>query len=179
MALGVPRPRHGRQPSRIPRSADSGTDGIEVTQRKGNDDATVKYIKRILCARSGQTGSPLDSSATDSKTLDELLPPLTSSNEVDVQLYALIAVILSNFVQTWYNRITPDQDFVAEVIQIIAHCTRGLEERIRHVDLATLLLDEIPAVVNAHIDGGCKKLYLMFSVRADMVSCEYCANRCA
>lgn len=131
----------------------SGDEARIVDERKAKDDTTIKYIKRVLCAHAGQTDSPLSSGTTHSKSLDELLPPLTSSNETDLQLYAIIAVILSNFVQTWYNRITPEQDFVAEIVQIVAHCTRGLEERLRHVDLEELLLDEVPALLNAHVDG--------------------------
>ena len=73
---------------------------------------------------------------------------------MDLQLYAIIAVILNQFVQSWYNRITPDQDFIEDVVQIIAHCTRGLEQRLRVVDLEELLFDELPALLIAHIDGA-------------------------
>lgn len=89
----------------------------------------------------------------DSRSLEELLPPLTSSNEIDLQLYALIAVVLSLFVQSWYNKITPDQDFAQQVVQIIAHSTRGLEQRFRMIDLEILLLDELPEVLVAHVEG--------------------------
>lgn len=159
MAQGDQRPRHNRLPSRIPRSANSSDDGGNGTRllnrQRPTDEATVKYVKRILCASITPLGSNIEtiSSDVDSMPLDELLPPLTSSNEVDVQLYAIIAVILSQFVQSWYNRITPDNHFVAEVVQIIAHCTRGLEERLRHVDLEDLLLEEVPALIIVHIDG--------------------------
>ena len=157
MAQGNPRPRHGRNQSRILRMVGSGNttqnDSNATAKRKGSDEETIRYIKRVLCASPSQKGSFPGHATVDSKPLEELLPPLTSSNEVDLQLYAIIAVILSNFVQAWYNRITPDQDFVAEVVQIIAHCTRGLEQRLRHVDLEDLLLDELPALLISHIDG--------------------------
>lgn len=132
-------------------SSGNTADGDTKTSatRDASDEETVRYIKRVLCA----SRKPSSQHSVESRPLDELLPPLTSSNEIDVQLYALIAVILSNFVQVWYNRITPDQDFVAEVVQIIAHCTRGLEQRLRHVDLEGLLLDELPALLVSHIDG--------------------------
>jgi hypothetical protein len=86
---------------------------------------------------------------------DAITHPWSSSNAVDVQLYAIIAVILSQFVQTWYHRITPDDAFVAEIVQIIAHCTRGLEQRLRHVDLVELLLDELPALAVTHLQCSC------------------------
>ncbi|KAF2159275.1 hypothetical protein M409DRAFT_71161 [Zasmidium cellare ATCC 36951] len=117
------------------------------------DEATIAYIKKILCSRPPTAGTDPDvpTRKIEDSSLEELLPPLTSSNEVDIQLYALIAVILSNFVQTWYNRITPDQQFVSEIVQIIAHCTRGLEQRLRKVDLEGLLLDEVPDLLATHV----------------------------
>jgi hypothetical protein len=85
--------------------------------------------------------------------IDEILPPLTSSNEVDLQLYAIISIIIREFVQAWYNKVTPDQLFVEEVVKIIAHCTRALEQRLRNVDLESLLLDELPDLLDVHIQG--------------------------
>jgi hypothetical protein len=81
------------------------------------------------------------------------LPPLTSRNDVDLQLYALIAIILREFVQNWYAKITPDETFVAEIVQIIAHITRALEQRLRKVDLESLLFDELPELLDRHVIG--------------------------
>lgn len=87
--------------------------------------------------------------------IEDLLPPLTSRNDVDLQLYALIAIILREYVQKWYNKITPDETFVAETVQIIAHCTRALEQRLRKVDLESLLFDEIPDLLDKHVNSVC------------------------
>lgn len=160
MAQGGGRSRHSRHASRIIRQVNPNGNGSRVQSiynGASNKDETVRYIKSILCAQSSQ-GGVLDASVqtdVDSKSLGELLPPLTSSNEVDVQLYAIIAVILNVFVQSWYQRITPDNEFIGEVVQIIAHCTRGIEQRLRLVDLEGLLLDELPALLIAHIDSRC------------------------
>jgi len=78
---------------------------------------------------------------------------LTSSNEVDLQLYAFIAIIIRQFVQSWYNKITPDQVFVEEILKIIAHCRRALEQRLRKVDLESLLFDELPELLEIHVQG--------------------------
>lgn len=159
MAQGDQRPRHSRQSSRIFRlgsSDDTGAWGKTSSNTiRPSDNATINYIKRVLCSNSPRLGSPIDSAQGDDdpRTLEELVPPLTSSNAVDLQLYVIIAVILNQFVQSWYNRITPDQDFVAEVVQIIAHCTRGLEQRLRLIDLEELLLDELPAILVDHVEG--------------------------
>ncbi|GFG00241.1 PXA domain protein 1 [Aspergillus udagawae] len=112
-----------------------------------SDKATVALIRRVLCPQAGnQSGG-----ASTPQPLEELLPPLTSSNEVDLQLYALIAVIIKEFVFSWYSKITSDQNLVKEVIQVIAHCTRALEQRLRETDIAQLILDEIPGLIEAHI----------------------------
>ena len=159
MAQGDQRPRHSRQSSRIFRFGSSDDTGAQRQQTtiptRPSDAATVKYVKRVLCSHPNPRGPPIDTapSDSDSKTLDELLPPLTSSNAVDLQLYAIVAVILNQLVQSWYSRITSDQDFVGEVVQIIAHCTRGLEHRLRLIDLEALLLDELPATLVHHVEG--------------------------
>lgn len=111
------------------------------------DKNTIALIRRVLCPQSNTYGSP------SPRPLHELLPPLTSSNEVDIQLYALIAIIIKEFIYSWYSKITPDHAFVDELLQLIAHCTRALEERLRRVDVEQLVLDEIPRLVEAHIIG--------------------------
>lgn len=140
---------------------DVGTDSEQYRGKHGQErgvereEPTIAYIKRTLWAEPQAAGSAAGTpfEHNDPRALEQLLPPLTSSNAVDVQLYAFIAVILSNFVQIWYNRITPDQQFVGEIVQIIAHCTRGLEQRLRQVDLEALLLDELPQVLTEHLEG--------------------------
>ena len=86
-------------------------------------------------------------------SIDGILPPLTSSNEMDVQLYAVVAIVIRDFVNSWYSKITTDRAFVDEVIQIIAHCSRALEQRIRQIDVTELILDELPVLVERHIAG--------------------------
>lgn len=107
-------------------------------------------IRRVLCPQaSNQSGT------SGPQTLEEL-PPLTSSNDVDRQLYALIAIIIKEFVLSWYSKITTDQVLISEALQVIAHCTRALEQRLRSTDVAGLILDEIPALIESHIT--CKSL---------------------
>lgn len=78
---------------------------------------------------------------------------MTSSNDVDLQLYAIIAIVVKECVHSWYGKITPDQDFVEEVVKILAHCTRALETRFRDVDFESLVLNEIPELFDDHIKG--------------------------
>lgn len=111
-----------------------------------DDKATASYVRRTLCAHHAISAGP-------PKSIHDLLPPLTSSNDLDLQLYAIIAVILKEFVQAWYSKITPDHAFVDEILQIIAHVTRALEQRLRTVHLEPLLFDEIPQLIDAHLTG--------------------------
>ena len=110
-----------------------------------SDKATVALIRRVLC--------PHAHAGIDPRPINEILPPLTSSNDIDLQLYAIIAIIVKDLVQSWYGKITPDQGFVEEVVRIVAHCTTQLESRIRTVDLEGLVFDELPELVEAHIKG--------------------------
>jgi hypothetical protein len=164
MAQGLRRPeRHSRQSSRV--TSLTGRKPVhDGPQSTHSDKATTDYIKRVLCARQSENGLAVDPTAVvvDDRPLDELLPSLTSSKAVDVQLYALIAVILELFVQTWYRRITPDQGFVHETVRIIAHCTRKLEQRLQDTDLERLVVDELPALLHAHINGMRPRFQLSF-----------------
>ncbi|KAJ5084598.1 hypothetical protein NUU61_009177 [Penicillium alfredii] len=135
-------PPPSRPSSRLRTQRSSSRDeSVDGTSEK----ATITLIRRVLCAPTGTHG------ASSPQPPEELLPPLTSSNDVDRQLYALLAIIIKEFVYSWYSKITPDQALVNEIIQVIAHCTRALEQRVRQVDVAQLVLDEIPALVEAHV----------------------------
>ena len=116
-----------------------------------SDRATAAFIRRTLCAPATQSGLVKDRAKP--RPIEELLPPLTSSNEVDVQLYALIAIIIRDYVEPWYDRVSSDRAFIDELIRIVAHATRALEQRLRRVDLEALLLDEVPARINEHRSG--------------------------
>ncbi|KAL5434613.1 hypothetical protein PMIN07_006979 [Paraphaeosphaeria minitans] len=115
-----------------------------------SDKATAAFIRRVLCSHDVLLGNG-ERGRNTPRPIEAVLPPLSSSNEVDLQLYGIIAVIIKEFVQTWYSKITPDHVFVNEVIQVIAHCTRALEQRLRDVDLEALLLDEIPGLLEEHL----------------------------
>ncbi|MCJ1401182.1 hypothetical protein MMC11_004394 [Xylographa trunciseda] len=123
---------------------DSPSTIAPASQSDVSDKTTAALIRRVLCPQSHASGP-------DARSIDELLPPLTSRNDVDLQLYAIIAVVVKEFVYSWYGRITPDQSFVEEVVRIFAHCTRALEQRIRTIDMERLVLDEIPQLVEGHI----------------------------
>ncbi|KAL9612209.1 MAG: hypothetical protein Q9167_003197 [Letrouitia subvulpina] len=111
-----------------------------------SDRAATSLIRRVLCPHAHPSGG-------DSRPLDELLPPLTSRNDVDLQIYAIIAIVVKELVYSWYGKVTADQEFVEEIISIIAHCTRALESRLRAVDLESFVFDEIAELVENHVHG--------------------------
>lgn len=112
-----------------------------------SDGATRALIRRTLCPPpSGDKGR-----AAQALPLDQLLPPLTSRNDVDMELYALLAIVLREFVQGWYGKLTTDETLVAETVHTVAHCTRTLEQRLRNVDLENLAFNEIPEVLEKHL----------------------------
>jgi hypothetical protein len=117
-----------------------------------SDRATAAFVRRTLCSHEVLLGNG-EKGRNTPRPIEEVLPPLTSSNDIDIQLYGIIGVIIKEFVQTWYSRVTPDHVFVNEVLQTIAHCTRSLEQRLRKVDLEALLFDEIPELLEAHLSG--------------------------
>lgn len=124
---------------------------------EGTDKATRSLIRRVLCPNA-------HTSTTESRPLDELLPPLTSSNDIDLQLYAIIAIVIKELVYSWYGKITPDEVFVEEVVRIIAHCTRAIEGRLRSMDIEALLFDEIPELVENHVQGQYLSRLLKFQI---------------
>lgn len=125
-----------------------------------SEKTTTAFIRRTLCPFSTAKQAAARGTSTP-PPIEALLPPLTSENDVDLQLYAIVAVIVKEFVHTWYAKITPDQEFVEEVVKIIAHCTRALEQRLRKVDLEALLLDEIPELLVAHVAGTSDTAHLL------------------
>jgi splicing suppressor protein 51 len=147
---GIPASRR-----KLPTAASSGADSDSATPPNRrpvasdplSDRATSILIRRVLCPQQ-QLG---DKNRDAFVPIEQLLPPLTSRNDVDLQLYAFLAIILRDFVQTWYGKITTDETFVAEIVHIVAHCTTALEQRFRQVDLECLLLDEVPDLLDRHI----------------------------
>lgn len=120
----------------------NGTEACSLT-------VTFTLIQRILTPEKHVAVT----STSEPSLIEAILPPLTSSNDVDIELYAILAIIIKDFVTTWFTRITTDHDFVEEITQIIAHCSRALEQRVRKVDIPALLLDEIPTLVTEHYEG--------------------------
>ncbi|CDK28698.1 unnamed protein product [Kuraishia capsulata CBS 1993] len=92
---------------------------------------------------------------TNKTDLQDFLPALTSSQDVDIQTYALIGLFLRQFVMGWYPRISHDtsMEFMGELLGVVAHITRNLQQRCQRIDWSKLLLDELPVVLESHVSA--------------------------
>jgi hypothetical protein len=60
-------------------------------------------------------------------------PKITQSSKIDEELYTYLALIVRDFIQTWYQSITLDHGLSTEVTRIISHCSREVESRCQKV----------------------------------------------
>lgn len=86
------------------------------------------------------------------------LPPLTSSNDLDVRLYALFALLLHNFVYEWYTKslkLGSRDEFTKELVFLFAHISRNLQERINSADdeFIRLIVTDIPYLLEKHFES--------------------------
>lgn len=77
--------------------------------------------------------------------------PLSSSRVVDEQLRKVTALILRDYVASWYKYISADNEFVAEIVAAVAHVVRQLEIRLAAIDWVVLLSQDVPSVLMEHL----------------------------
>jgi hypothetical protein len=142
-------------PATAPRNLSDGSGAGFISEQ-----ATLALIRRTLLA----DGSHGPEAKATSAPIEGVLPPLTSSNDVDVQLYAIVAIVIKDFVNIWYSKITPDRTFVDEVIQVVAHVSRAIEQRIRDIDVTEVVLDELPVLIEKHITGEHRQEHVVMSI---------------
>lgn len=145
-----PRPKSPSVPSYSPRFTQpslspSATQGARFRQpsiSKGDrqQSGTEHLIRQIFLPKA-------------SHQLDwrDKLPTLTTSDEVNIEIYALFGLICRQFIQSWYYKIVDDPAFIYDISAVLAHVTRQIEERVTQLDIFGLLLDELPMIMDAHI----------------------------
>lgn len=157
--LPVPSPLYGsnsrfRQPSKsISEKAQSGTEHL---------------IRQIFL--------PKESHELDWR---DRLPALTSSDDVNIEIYALFGLICRQFIQAWYYKIVDDPAFIYDISSVLAHVTRQLEERVSQIDMFGFLLDELPMILDAHIQDVrmVKERYRSSLLPADNIEAAFHAIR--
>lgn len=86
------------------------------------------------------------------KKYGDSLPSLSSSANVDTQLYALIGLLFKSFINRWYNNITDDQKLIADVLKLISHLIKEIEIRLKRLNILSLLLDDVPYLLDNHLN---------------------------
>lgn len=81
-----------------------------------------------------------------------LLPELTQSDPVNVQLYALIGLLLKQFVQSWHSLITNDKTFLHEILETLANITHKIENRLTLLDFNEIIMNELPMLIQSHVE---------------------------
>ncbi|CAE6518191.1 unnamed protein product [Rhizoctonia solani] len=73
--------------------------------------------------------------------------------ELNKELYDFLALALRAFVQTWWGQITPrDRDLMPQITRAVTHVIQDIEQRASRVDLSNLVLRQVPALVDLHIN---------------------------
>ncbi|KAJ2500689.1 hypothetical protein GGH96_002545 [Coemansia sp. RSA 1972] len=92
------------------------------------------------------TRAPTRASYTGSKP-----PFLKSSAVVNASVLRLVTLIVRDFVQEWYEKITDDKEFTTQVAGQLSQVTNEIEKRCRKVDWVRFLLFELPEIVHLHV----------------------------
>lgn len=81
------------------------------------------------------------------------LLPVTKHESIDLQITAFAAVTVQQCVQSWYGSITNDHEFILEIRAMVITLLQELYRRFEQVDLQMLVMNELPAVLDDHIQG--------------------------
>ncbi|KAJ1834246.1 hypothetical protein LPJ63_002091 [Coemansia sp. RSA 2711] len=76
---------------------------------------------------------------------------IKSSATTNALVSRLVSLIVRDFVQSWYEKISDDQEFLGQVAGQMSQVTGELEKRCRRVDWVRFVLLELPQVVHLHV----------------------------
>jgi hypothetical protein len=79
------------------------------------------------------------------------LPRLKCSEKVAREIYALIGLLLRQFVRSWHSEIIDDSKFVNELVQEISQVVNLIIDRLQRLNLDDLILDDIPYLIDMHL----------------------------
>ncbi|KAJ2396357.1 hypothetical protein GGI23_003949 [Coemansia sp. RSA 2559] len=78
-------------------------------------------------------------------------PFVTASVHVNASVSRLVSLILRDFVEEWYAKVTDDKEFLGEVSAQVLQLTNELERRCRRVDWVRFVLFELPEIIHLHV----------------------------
>ncbi|KAF9350410.1 hypothetical protein BGX34_001230 [Mortierella sp. NVP85] len=70
--------------------------------------------------------------------------------DLDAEAYHFLALLVRDFIQTWYTTFSNDPQFVASIVHVVIDIARKLERRSQEVDWVGLLLQDVPEVLKRH-----------------------------
>lgn len=86
---------------------------------------------------------------------------LTSSKQVNVELSKVISLLLRDFVSSWFQGLSPDQELYHEIISALSSIIQEAERRLSRVDWVGWVTQDVPTVLTNHIRdfrSCCKKM---------------------
>ncbi|KAJ2855713.1 hypothetical protein GGI22_004038 [Coemansia erecta] len=78
-------------------------------------------------------------------------PFVAASVHVNASVSRLVSLILRDFVEEWYAKVTDDKEFLGEVSAQVLQLTNELERRCRRVDWVRFVLFELPEIIHLHV----------------------------
>lgn len=75
----------------------------------------------------------------------------TSSKKVNSELSKIIALLLRDFIHSWYSNLSQDKEFYSELMQTVTYLTQEIERRLFRVDWVGLMTFDLPLVLKQHI----------------------------
>ncbi|KAG0306760.1 hypothetical protein BGZ98_001768, partial [Dissophora globulifera] len=89
--------------------------------------------------------------------------------DLDAEAYHFLALLVRDFIQTWYSAFSSDPQFVASVVDVVIDIARRLERRCQEVDWVGLLLMDVPEVLRRH--------YMDYRQAAQKLDTAYAPNQ--
>ncbi|KAF9964912.1 hypothetical protein BGZ70_005734 [Mortierella alpina] len=103
--------------------------------------------------------------------LREPVPQLLSQPhaDLDAEAYHFLALLVRDFIQTWYSSFSSDPQLVTSIVNVVIHIVRTLEQRSQEVDWVALLLQDVPEVLKRH--------YVSYRQASQMLDTAYAPNQ--
>ncbi|KAJ2335960.1 hypothetical protein GGI00_001087, partial [Coemansia sp. RSA 2681] len=76
---------------------------------------------------------------------------VTTSTKVNQSVSRLVSLIMRDFVQEWYEKVTDDREFLGEISMQLMLVVNEMEKRCRQIDWVQFILFEVPDIVHLHI----------------------------
>ncbi|KAG0199882.1 hypothetical protein BGX28_006907 [Mortierella sp. GBA30] len=89
--------------------------------------------------------------------------------DLDAEAYHFLALLVRDFIQTWYSSFSSDSQFVTSIVDIVIYIARELERRSQEVDWVELLLQDVPEVLRRH--------YIDYRQAAQKIETAYAPNQ--